>query len=62
MLKNNTLSSTECLDQVQFCAVERGSGQEPWFLPFFAFLSAPKFAWFGSFKLFSEVLFLRRAV
>jgi len=28
MLKNNTLSSTECLDQVQFCAVERGSGQE----------------------------------
>ena len=38
--------------QVQFCAVERGSGQEPWSLPFFAFLSAPKFAWFGSFKLF----------
>ena len=62
MLKNNTLSSTECSDQVQFCAVERGSGQELQSLPFFAFLSAPKFAWFGSFKLFSEVLFLRCAV
>ena len=62
LMLNKISCYTGYQSQVQFCAVERGSGQELLSLPFFAFLSAPKFAWFGSFKLFSEVLFLRCAV